>query len=79
VNVSQPRFVNESALLDALEAGTIAGAALDVLENEPRVNPRFLACGNVLLSPHAAWKTEEVLRNRAYWVVRNIEDHFARR
>ena len=54
INISRAANVDEIALLDALENGKIAGAALDVFEGEPNLNPRFLALPNVLLQPHHA-------------------------
>lgn len=54
INVSRGTTVDEGALLDALEQGTIAGAGLDVYLNEPNIDPRFKALDNVLLLPHQA-------------------------
>jgi hydroxypyruvate reductase len=59
INLSRGSVVDEAALLDALEARTIAGAALDVFENEPRIDPRFLPLENVVLTPHVAAVTQE--------------------
>ncbi len=57
VNAGRGGLVDEDALVDALEAGTIAHAALDVVEGEPRVNPRLLACRKVTLTPHVGTAT----------------------
>jgi lactate dehydrogenase-like 2-hydroxyacid dehydrogenase len=54
VNTARGPVVDESALIDALEQGVIAGAGLDVFENEPAVPPRMLALKNVALAPHIA-------------------------
>jgi len=57
VNVARGPIVDEEALVEALEAGEIAGAALDVYEREPDVNPRLLELENVVLTPHLGSST----------------------
>jgi gluconate 2-dehydrogenase len=57
VNTGRGGLVDEDALADALTRGAIAGAALDVFEGEPNVNPRLLACPNLVLAPHIGTAT----------------------
>jgi len=59
VNVSRGGVVDTGALVAALDAGHIAGAALDVLEEEPQVDPRLLAHPGVVITPHVAFSSDE--------------------
>jgi D-3-phosphoglycerate dehydrogenase len=60
INTSRGPVIDESALIDALRTGRIAGAALDVVEQEP-ISPDnpLLAMEQVILTPHVAWYSEE--------------------
>ena len=62
INVSRGAVIDTPALIDALEGGRLAGAALDVLEDEPRV-PAGLLRPNVILTPHIAFSSDASLRD----------------
>lgn len=61
VNVSRGAVIDTGALIEALENGRLGGAALDVLENEPRVPPGLLR-PDVILTPHIAFSSDASLR-----------------
>ncbi len=59
VNTSRGEVIDENALARMLTAGDIAGAALDVFEHEPAINPKLLKLDNVVLLPHMGSATIE--------------------
>lgn len=76
INISRASNVDEGALLDALETGRLGGAALDVFEGEPALDPRFLSLPNVLLLPHCASGTVETRRAMGQLLRDNVTAHF---
>ncbi len=71
INSTRGGVVDDAALIDALTAGTIRAAGLDVFENEPKLNPGFLALKNVVLSPHIGSSTETTRRAMAMTAAAN--------
>jgi glyoxylate reductase len=59
LNIARGAVIDEAALAEALHNGTIAGAALDVFEEEPKVHPRLLSAPNTLVLPHIASATHK--------------------
>jgi hydroxypyruvate reductase len=73
VNVARGSVVDEAALVQALAAGTIAGAALDVFENEPNVPSALWAMPNVVLTPHMASATRQTRQAMADLAFANMK------
>ena len=59
INTARGAHIDEKALVEALQSGIIAGAAMDVYEHEPEINPELLTLNNVVLSPHTGTGTWE--------------------
>ena len=82
INTGRGPLVDETALLEALENGKIAGAALDVLVKEPpeKDNPLIQAAKrlpNLLITPHIAWASDSAVTTLVNKVAQNIEDFVA--
>jgi lactate dehydrogenase-like 2-hydroxyacid dehydrogenase len=73
INVARGSLVDEGALIAALRAGRLAGAALDVYEDEPNVPEGLRQCPNVVLTPHMASATVETRTRMADVVLMNID------
>ncbi|MBU3639914.1 2-hydroxyacid dehydrogenase [Polynucleobacter sp. AP-RePozz3-80-G7] len=76
INIARGSVVDEGALLYALQHKKIAGAALDVFENEPNPSHEFLTLGNVLLTPHIGSATSETRIAMTNLAVDNLEAFF---
>lgn len=59
INTARGAIVDEHDLVDAIRTGHIAGAGLDVFQNEPDINPELIGMENVILTPHIASATIE--------------------
>jgi lactate dehydrogenase-like 2-hydroxyacid dehydrogenase len=81
INTARGAHVDEEALVKALKAGEIAGAAMDVYEYEPKIHPELLTLDNVVLSPHTGTGTwegriamcENICDNILAWEEGNIQ------
>ncbi len=76
INVARGSLVDEDALIEALEAGTIRAAGLDVFADEPRVPERLIARDNVVLLPHVGSASVHTRNAMAQLVVDNLVSWF---
>jgi len=72
INASRGGIVDDLVLIEALRKGTIAGAGLDVFENEPKLNPGFLELKNVVLAPHIASSSKTTRFKMAMLAAQNL-------
>jgi gluconate 2-dehydrogenase len=72
INASRGGIVDDAALIEALRQGVLAGAGLDVFENEPKLNPGFLELKNVVLAPHIASSSRATRLKMAMLAAQNL-------
>lgn len=72
VNTARGGIMRERDVVQALMAGHLRGAVLDVFEHEPSVSPEFISMRNVLLTPHVAGGTIESRRNSRLLAFKNV-------
>lgn len=77
VNIARASVVDTHALLQALQQRRIAGAALDVFDDEPQVPDAFKVLDNVVLTPHVAGLSPQASRDTVEMVGKNLLAHFA--
>ena len=77
VNVARGAIVDEDALIAALAGGRLAGAALDVFRDEPRVPAALLEMDNVVLAPHMGTSTREIRDERSRKLLTDLRAFFA--
>jgi lactate dehydrogenase-like 2-hydroxyacid dehydrogenase len=76
INVARGSVVDQAALIDALQKKVIAGAALDVYADEPRVPAELRNLQNVVLTPHVASATVQTRQAMAALALANLNAHF---
>ncbi|MGC1331060.1 NAD(P)-dependent oxidoreductase, partial [Pseudomonas sp.] len=77
INVARGKLVNEADLVAALQAGTLAGAGLDVFVDEPNVPEALFSREDVVLQPHRASATVQTRTRMGEMVVASLVDTFA--
>lgn len=77
LNIARASVVDSNALVQALQHGIIAGAGLDVFDDEPDVPEALKALGNTVLTPHVAGQSPEAARDTVALVLRNLNAFFA--
>jgi lactate dehydrogenase-like 2-hydroxyacid dehydrogenase len=79
VNIGRGSVVDQAALIAALDAGRIAGAAIDVVDGEPEVPQAMRELPNLIITPHIAGRSPEAVLATATLLVENLQAHFAGR
>ena len=73
VNIARGGVVDDAALAQALRLGRPGAAALDVMENEPRILPELIALENVVLTPHIGSATRSARRAMVLRAIENLD------
>ncbi len=76
INTSRGTVVDEAALARALQNNTLAGAALDVYEDEPEINPELAACANLLTTCHIAGSSNRAIKNMGWAAIEGLLNLF---
>ena len=77
INTARGEVVDEDALINALADNHLAGAGLDVFENEPAIDARFLVLSNAVVLPHLGSATRETRDAMGFRVVSNLDQFFS--
>lgn len=77
INTARGEVIDEDALITAVNSKQIAGVGLDVFQNEPAIDQRFLELPNAVLLPHLGSATSETRDDMGFRVVSNLDQFFA--
>lgn len=77
INTARGEVIDENALIDAVNNKQIAGVGLDVFQNEPLIDQRFMELPNAVLLPHLGSATRETRDDMGFRVVANLDQFFA--
>jgi len=72
ISTSRGGVVDEKALCEAVKAGRLAGAALDVFEEEPQCRSELVALDRVICTPHIGAQTEEAQKSASSIIARKV-------
>ena len=76
INTARGEIVDEEALAQSLWFETIGGAALDVFNGEPKINPKLIGCENLTMLPHLGSATRETREAMGFRALANLNDFF---
>lgn len=79
INTARGEVIDEAALMQALWFETIGGAALDVFDGEPAINPQLLESDRLVMLPHLGSATREAREAMGFRVIDNLQDFFSGR
>ena len=79
INTARGEVIDEAALMHALWFDTIGGAALDVFDGEPAINPQLLESDRLVMLPHLGSATREAREAMGFRVIDNLQDFFSGR
>ena len=77
INIGRGELIDTNALIEALKEKRIAGAAIDVFEGEPAINPEFCGIDNLIITPHVASSTFEARDSVGEQALENIQAFLA--
>lgn len=76
INTARGEIIDEAALVNALDRDQIGGAALDVFDGEPQINPNLQQIRNLVMLPHLGSATRETREAMGFRVIDNLDDFF---